>query len=210
MGSDLVRAGCSAFVGPMWAVQPTVQAAFVSGFYSRLWAGDSLAGALQMGRRLAKAAAPDSLDWLAYVLFGDPMARPYRPVQGQGYALVEPIGREMDDPVPAGGSARFRVSLRRTPPVWHEERVIEVAETLNFANLQVYVVTFGLDVIPSPPIAMKKLTPDGDYLGWFTLSVPPDIIAREVRVQVHFEDGMQPVGSLTFSLKLATQGGDTR
>jgi hypothetical protein len=127
-------------------------------------------------------------------------------VQGQGYALVEPIGRQIDDLVPAGGSARFRVSLRRVPPVWHEERVIEVAETLNFENLQVYVVTFGLDVIPSPPIAMKKLTPDGDYLGWFTLQVPADITAREVRVQVHFVDGMQPIHSLTFALKVAIQG----
>src|SRR5207302_3927294 len=137
--------GCSAFVGPLWAVQPAVEEAFVSTFYSQLWAGQSLGDAFMIGRILAKAAAPDSLDWLAYVLFGDPMARPYRPVEGQGYAVVEPIGREMDDPVPAGGSARFRVSLRRTPPVWHEERVIEVAETLNFDNLQVYVVTFGLD-----------------------------------------------------------------
>jgi hypothetical protein len=88
--------------------------------------------------------------------------------------------------------------------------VIEVAETLNFANLQVYVVTFGLDVIPAPPIAMKKLTPESDYLGWFNLSVPPDITTKEVRVQVHFVDGMQPVHSLAFPLKLATRGGDIK
>ena len=77
-----IRAGCSAFVGSLWAVQQSVEAAFISSFYRRLWAGDSLGGALKAGRRLAQMAAPESPDWLAYVLFGDPMARPYRPTKG--------------------------------------------------------------------------------------------------------------------------------
>ncbi|OYD89880.1 hypothetical protein CDG77_17865 [Nostoc sp. 'Peltigera membranacea cyanobiont' 213] len=92
------------------------EAAFVSAFYNSIWAGQTLGVAFQTARRLAKTVVPESLDWLAYVLFADPMARPYRPVQGQGYAVVEPIGQEIDDPVSPGSTVRFRVSLRRTPP----------------------------------------------------------------------------------------------
>jgi len=112
----------------------------------------------------------------------------------------------MDDPLPPGTPARFRVSLRRTPPVWHEERVIEVAEELAFDDLQVHVVTFDLQVTPSPPIPMKR-APTGDYLGWFTLVAAPELAGESAVVQVHFADGMQPIHSLTFSLKIGSEGG---
>ncbi|BAY89809.1 MULTISPECIES: protein kinase domain-containing protein [unclassified Tolypothrix] len=199
--SAFIRAGCSGFVGSLWAVEPAVEAAFISCFYNRLWAGASLGEAFYTSRQLARAAAPDSLDWLAYVLFGDPMARPYRPVPGDGYAIVEPIGREIDDPLPPGAIARFRVTLRRNPPVWHEDRVIEVAENLVFENLQVHIVTYGLQVIPDLPITMT-LTAKGDYLGWFTLVVPNEITDTSALVQVYFADGMRPIHSLNFSLNI--------
>jgi hypothetical protein len=204
-----VRAGCSAFVGPLWAVQPAAEEAFVSSFYSHLWAGHSLGDAFRIGRILARAAAPDSLDWLAYVLFGDPMARPYRPVEGQGYAVVEPIGRELDDPLPPGVPARFRVSLRRMPPVWHEERVIEVTNTLVFNKLQVHVMTYGLQVTPPSPIAMMH-TPTDDYLGWFSLVAPPEMAGDEELVQVYFVDGKKTIHTLSFSFKIAASGGGTQ
>ena len=199
-----VRAGCSAFVGPLWAVQPKVEAAFVSGFYSRLWAGDALASALQVGRRQAQAAVPDSLDWLSYVLVGDPMARPYKPIPGQGYATVEAIGRAMDDPLPPGGKARFRASLRRTPPVWHEERVVEVAETLAFEKLRIHVSAFDINVSSLTPMTRM---PNGDYLGWFDLSVPENIEEDETVVQVYFTDGNKTIHSLLFPLSFRQQRG---
>ncbi|MHC5916510.1 MAG: NB-ARC domain-containing protein, partial [Nostoc sp.] len=199
--SAFIRAGCSGFTGSLWAVEPAVEAAFISCFYNRLWAGASLNEAFYTSRQLARAAAPDSLDWLAYVLFGDPMARPYRPVPGDGYAIVEPIGLEIDDPLPPGAIARFRVTLRRNPPVWHEDRVIEVAENLVFENLQVHIVTYGLQVIPDLPVTMT-LTAKGDYLGWFTLVVPNEITDTSALVQVYFADGMRPIHSLNFSLNI--------
>jgi serine/threonine protein kinase len=199
--SAFMRAGCSGFTGSLWAVEPAVEAAFISCFYNRLWAGASLGEAFYTSRQLACAAAPDSLDWLAYVLFGDPMARPYRPVPGDGYAIVEPIGREIDDPLPPGANARFRVTLRRNPPVWHEDRVIEVAENLVFENLQVHIVTYGLQVIPDLPVTMT-LTAKGDYLGWFTLVVPNEITDTSALVQVYFADGTRPIHSLNFSLNI--------
>ncbi|WP_235116244.1 CHAT domain-containing protein [Desmonostoc muscorum] len=199
--SAFIRAGCSGFTGSLWAVEPAVEAAFISCFYNRLWAGASLGEAFYTSRQLARASTPDSLDWLAYVLFGDPMARPYRPVPGDGYAIVEPIGREIDDPLPPGAIARFRVTLRRNPPVWHEDRVIEVAENLVFENLQVHIVTYGLQVIPDLPVTMT-LTAKGDYLGWFTLVVPNEITDTSALVQVYFADGMRPIHSLNFSLNI--------
>jgi len=203
--SAFIRAGCSAFTGSLWAVDLTVEAAFISGFYNRLWTGDSLGEAFHTSRQLARAVAPDSLDWLAYVLFGDPMARPYRPVEGKGYAVVEPIGREIDDLLPPGVPIRFRLSLRRTPPVWHEDRVIEVAENLTFENLQAHVKTFGLQVTPDSAITMS-LAPTGNYLGWFTLFAPPEMAGNSALVQVFLMDGMQPIHSLMFSLNIENKG----
>jgi hypothetical protein len=196
--STFLRAGASAFVGPMWAVHPAIEAAFVSGFYSQLWTGASLGEAFWIGRRMAQAVVPDSLDWLAYVLYGDPMARPYRPVEGEGYGVVEPVGREMDDPLAPGESARFRVSLRRRPPVWHEGRVVEVAEQLEFDSLEAHIVTFDLQV-GSTSVKMKR-TPTGDYLGWFTLTAPPAASISSALVQVHLVDGVRPIHSMMFSL----------
>jgi hypothetical protein len=206
--SAFIRAGCSAFTGSLWAVDPAVEAAFISGFYNRLWTGDSLGEAFHASRQLARVAAPDSLDWLAYVLFGDPMARPYRPVEGKGYAAIEPIGREIDDPLPPGVPVRFRLSLRRTPPVWHEERVIEVAENLTFENLQAHVKTFGLQVTPDSPIAMN-LAPTGNYLGWFTLVAPPEMAGNSALVQVFLMDGVLPIHSLMFSLNIENEEGSS-
>ena len=197
-----IRAGCSAFVGPMWAVESATEAAFMSGFYAALWAGARLGDAFRAAQNLARSAAPDSLDWLAYVLYGDPMARAYRPVRGEGYAVVEPVGRQPDDPVPPGGEARFRVRLRRTPPVWHDDRVIEVAEQLIFDRLQIHVIVPDLDVAEGSPIDMR-LTPDRDYQGWFTLLIPQAIVAPSTLVQVYFADGDRLVHSVMFSVKIA-------
>ena len=205
--ATFIRAGCSSFVGALWAVSPNVEAAFVSCFYNRLWAGEFLGKAFYSSRQLARAVAPDSLDWLAYVLFGDPMARPYRPVEGKGYAVVEPIGREVDEPVMSGVPIRFRLSLRRTPPVWHEERVIEVAEDLSFENLQVHVKTFGLQVNPDSIITMS-LAPAGNYIGWFTLVASAEMANSSAVVQVYFMDGIMPIHSIMFSLNIANAGGD--
>ncbi len=199
-----IRARSSAFVGPLWAVQPGTEAAFVSSFYHCLRTGNSLGEAFQSARKSARTVVPDSPDWLAYVLFGDPMARPYLPVRGEGYAAVEAIGREMDDPLFPDTPARFRVSLRRTPPVWHEERVIEVAESLDFENLRVHVKSFDVQVNPEP-VEMTR-TPNGDYLGWFTLVALPDMAGETTDVQVFFMEGKEVIHSLAFPLKIGTAG----
>jgi hypothetical protein len=205
--SAFIRAGCSGFAGSLWAVEPAIEAAFISSFYNQLWTGASLGEAFYTSRQLARAVAPDSLDWLAYVLFGDPMARPYLPVEGKGYAVVEPIGRDIDEPMTVDVPLRFRLSLRRTPPVWHEDRVMEVAEDLRFENLQVHVNAAGLEVTPDSAINMN-LAPTDNYLGWFTLTAPPEMAGDSVLVEVYFMDGEEAIDNLIFSLDIANEGGE--
>lgn len=163
--------------------------------------------AFRAGRRAARSLVPDSLDWMAYTLFGDPMARPYRPTQGKGYAVVEPIGQELEDAITPGSSVRFRVSLRRTPPVWYNNRLMDVAEDLTFNDLQVYIIASGLQVAPAESIGMQR-TPTGDYLGWFTLTVPQTFASDAALVQVHFENEFDPIHSLRFSLTVGRQEGE--
>jgi hypothetical protein len=202
-----LHAGCSAFVGPLWAVSPAVEAAVVSGFYHRMWAGQTLGSAFVGARAQARAAAPESLDSLAYVLFGDPTAVPYRPVDGEGYAVVEPIGRALDDKLRRGDTARFRASLRRAPPVWHAERLVEVTRELDFDDLQVHVAAGRLQASASP-VEMRR-TPSGDYLGWFTLSAPAELADDEALAQVYFVDGVRTIHSVMLSFKLTkAEGGD--
>ena len=196
--STFVRAGCSAFVGTLWTVPAEVEVAFISGFYHHLWTGASLGEAFEAGRQLARAVVPESFDWLAYVLFGDPMARPYRPVKGPGYAVLEVVGQSVDEPLRAGILYRCRVSLRRTPPVWLKERVIEVEEALAYQNARVHLVAFDLQVTPSGPIELLR-TPQGDYLGWFSMVAAPEMVGESVELQVHFADGREPIESLMLS-----------
>jgi hypothetical protein len=204
-GRTYIGAGCSAFVGPLWAVAPGADAAFASAFYAALWAGANLGVALQAGRVAARLAAPDSLDWLAYTLLGDPMARPYLPVKGAGYAVIEPVGRAMEDALTPARPARFRVMLQRKPPVWSEDRVVEVAEALDFQQIEARIVAPGLDVSPGPAVELFR-TPAGEYLGWFTLSVAPGLDVDETLVQVFFVDGKRVVHTLMFPVALRTNG----
>lgn len=197
-----LRARSSAFAGPLWAVEPAVDAAFTARFYERLWAGAVLGEAFRAARILARAVSPGSPDWLAYVLFADPMSRPYRPVQGSGYATVERIGADLDEPLRPGQTARFRASLRRAPPVWHEDRVLEVVSEFRFEDLELRVLPSGVDSAPADPIPLSR-TPDGDYRGWFTLTAPSAPREEPAFVAVYFVDRSRPVHSLTFPVTIS-------
>ena len=196
-----IRAGCSAVINTLWPVNPSVEATFLSKFYSDLWTGKSLGVAFQAARQLIQKSNPDSLDWLAYVLYGDPMAIPYRPIVGKGYALVEPVGQNIDELILPETPIRFRLSLQKAPPVWHEKRLVEVTDELIFEDLQVHVVTFGLEITPT--IVKMSRTSNGNYLGWFTLTAPDTMVGESSLVQVYFADGMEPIHSVTFSLQIA-------
>jgi len=52
------------------------------------------------------------------------------------------------------------------------------------------------------------LAPTGNYLGWFTLVAPPEMVGNSALVQVFLMDGILPIHSLMFSLTIAAEGGD--
>ncbi len=67
------EAGAGAFVGTSWSVRERPAAAFSEAFYSSLLKGDTLAGAARAARTAAKAIGDAS--WLAFVVYGHPMAQ---------------------------------------------------------------------------------------------------------------------------------------
>jgi hypothetical protein len=67
-----VRAGAGAFVSSLWSVGDEPARTFTEGFYSSLLGGASLAEAVVDGRTAARAA--HEATWLAYVVYGHPLA----------------------------------------------------------------------------------------------------------------------------------------
>lgn len=75
-GAELVRMGCGAFVGTLWAVTDEGALRFAQEFY-RLLIQDRLpiGEALQQARLLVRQALGEDTTWLAYCGFADPTAR---------------------------------------------------------------------------------------------------------------------------------------
>ena len=72
--------GASAFVGPAWEVHTDLAAIFAEAFYDRLFAlhghtPTTLGQAVREARRCVKEADPANSTWMAYVLYGNPLAR---------------------------------------------------------------------------------------------------------------------------------------
>ncbi|HET7037376.1 MAG TPA: CHAT domain-containing protein [Thermomicrobiaceae bacterium] len=67
------EAGCGAFVGTSWSVHEQPAANFTRGFYDALRGGATLAEAAAAGRAAAKPLGDAT--WLAYVVYGNPVAR---------------------------------------------------------------------------------------------------------------------------------------
>lgn len=68
-----MRQGAGAFVAAAWAVGDRPARSFVEAFYERLLAGDTLAAATTAARETARAAGDAT--WLAYTVYGNPLAR---------------------------------------------------------------------------------------------------------------------------------------
>jgi tetratricopeptide (TPR) repeat protein/transcriptional regulator with XRE-family HTH domain len=69
-----LRAGAAAFIGSLWAVRDATACEFAKDLYSRLQAGETLGNAAMSARRAAAAQAGDPT-WLAYAVYGDPLAK---------------------------------------------------------------------------------------------------------------------------------------
>lgn len=70
--TSFLDAGAGAFVGAYWAVSDDGAAAFAQAFYRELHAGRPLASAVRTARLAARS--PSDPTWLAYTVYGDPLA----------------------------------------------------------------------------------------------------------------------------------------
>jgi CHAT domain-containing protein len=68
-----ISKGVGSFVGTSWSVRESPAIEFAVGFYDALLSGKPLCAAANAGRSSAKAK-PDA-SWLAFVVYGKPMAR---------------------------------------------------------------------------------------------------------------------------------------
>jgi hypothetical protein len=145
---------------------------------------------------------------MAYVLYGDPMARAYRPVEGKGYAVIEAVGGNIEEVLQPGSQLVLRVGVRRDPPVWHTDRLVEVPEEPKYENLTARVVAPGLEIKPADPVPMVKTKSGEDYFGWVTLGIPETMSERTLNVEVYFVEGRQMVHMHAFPLTISNLGGN--
>ena len=64
--------GAGAFVGAQWSLFDDTALTFATSFYQALLAGETLVDATRAARGAAKTAG--ELSWLAYTVYGDPVA----------------------------------------------------------------------------------------------------------------------------------------
>jgi CHAT domain-containing protein len=74
--SAFLNAGVEAYVGTLWEVESTAARQFAEAFYRALLTeGHCLGEALRLAKMASKAVR-DRINWLAFILYGDPHAEP--------------------------------------------------------------------------------------------------------------------------------------
>lgn len=74
-GAELIRLGCSGFIGTQWDVNDEAALEFAREFYRLLFAGIPIAEALRQSRLYLQSRHPNDPTWLAYCCFAHPLAR---------------------------------------------------------------------------------------------------------------------------------------
>ncbi|MFO1432820.1 MAG: SUMF1/EgtB/PvdO family nonheme iron enzyme [Candidatus Competibacteraceae bacterium] len=189
-----LRAGASAVVGPWW---PTCEAAdriFWPCFYDLLERRVPVGEAVWRARLAVARALPQRLDWLAYTLFGDPRARPYWPEISEGYTTLECLNP--DEPLRPGKTYTFRATLRTRPPVWYQDRLVQVEELPE--QLQALFFAPGLQTTLPEPI---KMMPMGRNMrqAAINLTFP---LPGDYPLMVQLLDGDEQVKTLKMMLKV--------
>jgi hypothetical protein len=135
------------------------------------------------------------MDWLAYTLFGDPLARPYYLEMSMGYTTLECLNP--DEPLRVGESYTFRASIRTRPPVWHQDRLIQAEEFPQ--RPQALFLAPGIQTDMPEPVPM---TPLGRTMVQATMGLTPQE-AGEYSLIVRLLDGEERLQSLRLDLVVA-------
>lgn len=123
-----IRAGATAFVGPLWDVHDLLGAQFAVHFYDQLWAGQPLGEAFYQARAYLRERAPNEPAWLAYVLWGDPNLRvELAPSDGSGAGYDAHTGTGTGNGRDTGTgtvvSGGFSFTTGPLPPLANDARV---------------------------------------------------------------------------------------
>lgn len=72
LGSSFILGGSLGFIGSSWPLPDISAGIFASEFYKHVLAGDSVGEALHKARLHLKNVRPDDINWMAFILYGDP------------------------------------------------------------------------------------------------------------------------------------------
>jgi hypothetical protein len=192
-----LRAGASAVVGPWWPTSEAADRIFWPRFYELLYHRLPLGEVVWRARQAVRDALPDSLDGLAYTLFGDPRARAYWPDPSGGYMTLE-LDSERDGTLRPNRSYALHARVSRRPPEWYHERLVN-ADSLP-DHIQVRFLTLGLAGEDSTNES-QELRPAGRT----TLQATTDIVATEpgdYLVMAQFLDGNESIKTLQLSIEV--------
>jgi hypothetical protein len=145
-----LRAGASAVVGPLWPTCDAADWTFWSTFYDLLEKRTSIGEAVWRARLETKRILPHRPDWLAYTLFGNPLAKPYWPKESDGYATLECLSQ--DDPLHPDKTYTFRASISSRPPVDYQDRLVRTDGLPD--QVQALFMAPRLQVTPPEPVPM--------------------------------------------------------
>jgi serine/threonine protein kinase len=194
-----IQSGASAFIGPLWATAPQADRIFWRAFYQALWERVPLGEAMLTARQSLRQALPDSLDWLAYFMVGDPMARSYIPRPGDGYVALECRNHDLTQPMQMDKTYSFVASLRATPPPWYTGRLYQTQEEA-WDDPQVFVFAPGFQV----PQALLPVDMRLSEMGSVQFDLVPKI-AGEHDIFVKFLAGEEVRQSLTLHVDVESR-----
>jgi hypothetical protein len=157
-----LRSGASVLVVPWWPTSLAADQMFWRTFYSLLIRRTPLGEAVWRARWAVHLSLPESPDWLAYTLFGDPRARCYYPEPSDGYTALECTNPEDDGRFHPDKTYRFEASIRRRPPVWFEDRLVQIPALPERARVRFLapdlIKTSAQDMQPDASFSMLAAT----------------------------------------------------
>jgi hypothetical protein len=72
LASSFILGGAVAFIGASWPMPDISAGILASEFYKQVLMGDSIGEALRKARLHLKSTRPDDINWMAFMLYGDP------------------------------------------------------------------------------------------------------------------------------------------
>jgi hypothetical protein len=117
-------------------------------FYEQLWRGQRLTEALTRARAAIREQAPHDPAWLAYTLYGHPLAKVYVPQPGEGYLEARFRDLTPGDSLRIGLAYDLEVTLRKEAPTWYQGSLTDSRGGPALEDLEVTAGGGGFAVTP--------------------------------------------------------------